>query len=153
MVDTAANRVTLPDSKTGPQERNIPPEASAFLAGIWPADGGYFFPGRRIGHPLVDVDKTLAMVLGRAGIAGRFTLHTIRHSWAETALANDVNPRVLQSLLGHKSLRSTLVYSHVRDRVVRQGAATVGGAVARALGMADPAAAQEEGSATLDDSG
>lgn len=151
MLNVSSLTVSLPDSKTGGQDRQISAEAVAFLQSIWPPAGGYFFPGRRIGRPLRNIDKTVNKVAIRAGIADRVTLHSLRHSFAETAIAHNVNLRVLQSLLGHKSLKATMVYSHVRDRMVAKGAATVGGAVARAMGLAS--AEPEPGPATLHDKG
>jgi len=49
----------------------------------------------------------------RAGIAKHATVHTLRHSFATHLLMNGVNIREIQELLGHKSVETTMIYTHV----------------------------------------
>jgi site-specific recombinase XerD len=39
--------------------------------------------------------------------------HTLRHSFATQMLASGCNVRLLQSMLGHHSIKTTMVYSHI----------------------------------------
>jgi len=48
-----------------------------------------------------------------AGITKKVTIHTLRHSFATHLMERGVSIRVIQRLLGHKSLRSTEIYTHV----------------------------------------
>lgn len=51
----------------------------------------------------------------RAGIDKRVTPHTLRHSFATNFLKNNGNIRYLSTMLGHASLDTTMMYTHVVD--------------------------------------
>jgi site-specific recombinase XerD len=55
-----------------------------------------------------------------AGIEKRVTPHTLRHSFATHQLELGIELRVIQQLLGHASIRSTGIYTHVNSDVVRR---------------------------------
>ena len=75
----------------------------------------YLFPGRDDERP---IDPTVLHAACRsavkaAGLTKRVTLHTLRHSFATHLLEQNIDIRVIQVLLGHRSLRTTAVYTHV----------------------------------------
>lgn len=59
-------------------------------------------------------------VADRSGINKKITPHILRHSFATNLLRNNTNMRHVQVLLGHESLQTTQMYSHVVDTELQE---------------------------------
>ncbi|MBF2079575.1 MAG: tyrosine-type recombinase/integrase [Synechococcales cyanobacterium T60_A2020_003] len=50
------------------------------------------------------------------GISKRVSCHTFRHSFATHLLQNGYDIRTVRELLGHKDVKTTMIYTHVLNR-------------------------------------
>lgn len=82
---------------------------------------GYFFVNN-CGRPLNDqsVRNMIKKYAGRAGIMQHITPHMFRHTFATLLLDANVNLRCIQELLGHSSVSTTEIYTHVSAAKQRQ---------------------------------
>jgi site-specific recombinase XerD len=60
------------------------------------------------------LNRTFKLAAQAAGIRGA-TPHSLRHSYATRLLENGVDVRVVQILLGHSSIASTIIYTHLTE--------------------------------------
>ncbi|HEV7810993.1 MAG TPA: tyrosine recombinase, partial [Candidatus Limnocylindrales bacterium] len=91
------------------------------LAHVAPPRGGPLFLGNR-GRRLAR-QQAFALVRAtamRAGLSDRVSPHTLRHSFATHLLEGGADLRVVQELLGHASISTTQLYTHVTGERVRE---------------------------------
>jgi integrase/recombinase XerD len=87
---------------------------------VAPVRGGPLFlgdRGRRLARQQAWAAVTAAA--GRAGLGGRVSPHTLRHSFATHLLEGGADLRVVQELLGHASISTTQLYTHLTGERIR----------------------------------
>lgn len=101
----------------------LSPTLLAMLRHYWWAARpvSYLFPGRCLDRPISvsSVQRACRAAQEKAGIEKTVTPHTLRHSFATHLLESGTDIRVLQSLLGHSSIRTTAIYTHVSTKLIR----------------------------------
>jgi site-specific recombinase XerD len=61
----------------------------------------------------ININRAIKKAVELCGIYKRVTSHTLRHSYATHLLQNGTYIRSIQELLGHKSIETTMIYTHV----------------------------------------
>ncbi len=62
------------------------------------------------------IQKAVARAVNQASLKKRATCHTFRHSFATHLLETGYDIRAIQELLGHKDVKTTMIYAHVLNR-------------------------------------
>lgn len=122
-IDAARGVIHVRHGKGG-RERlvQLDPRLLIMLRAYWkemrPAPPHLF--GTRDGKPWHQEQPRTALRRARlrAGIDKKITPHVLRHSFATHMLERGTDIRVLQVLLGHASIRSTVRYAHVSTKLI-----------------------------------
>lgn len=65
-----------------------------------------------------NVNKELIVIARLAGLTKKVSFHTARHTNATLLIYNGVNITTVQKLLGHKSVKTTQIYTNVMDMTI-----------------------------------
>ena len=88
---------------------------------IKPGEEDYVFLNRRGAH----LTRTMILIMIKrlaevAGIHKTVSPHTLRHSFATALLEGGADLRVIQAMLGHESISTTEIYTHIDTHTLRQ---------------------------------
>ena len=80
----------------------------------------YVFDSNRGGHLTAkSVQLILQHAVQNANISKQVHVHTLRHSYATHPLEQGTDLRIIQRLLGHSSVRTTEIYAHVSNKLIK----------------------------------
>lgn len=65
-----------------------------------------------------NANKELIIIARLSGLSKKISFHTARHTNATLLIYNGVNITTVQKLLGHKSVKTTQVYTNIMDRTI-----------------------------------
>lgn len=82
--------------------------------------GLYLFPGKNKNRPISSqtVQQAVKQAATECGIQKKVTPHSLRHAFATHLLESGTDIRTIQVLLGHRSIRTTTLYTQVSQRHV-----------------------------------
>lgn len=107
ITDTAAEHVLA--YLNHPERPRVEKDGKAIFLNRW---------GKRLSTR--SVDRNFAAYLKASGLSERITPHTIRHTIATHWLENGMDLKTIQLLLGHTSLATTTIYTHVSPKLKRE---------------------------------
>ena len=80
----------------------------------------YVFDSARGGHLTTkSIQLIVQQAAKKAKISKNIHVHTLRHSYATHLLENGTDIRIIQRLLGHSSVRTTEIYTHISSQLIR----------------------------------
>lgn len=94
---------------------------------LFPARGqrGILLPGAKRPMGRRSMQRAFQAALKECGIQKPATVHTLRHSWATHLLEAGVSLRFIQVWLGHRSLSTTAIYTHLTRNTEVQATETI----------------------------
>lgn len=117
--DSTGYYLTFTQQKTKGVENHYISKQAYDLLGNFKNDDSQVFEGLKYS---AYANKHLAQWIGAAGITKNITFHSFRHTYATLQLDNGTDIYTVSKLLGHKSIKTTQIYTKVLDDRKREAA-------------------------------
>jgi len=120
-IDEERQLVRIQNGK-GAKDRYVPlPESSRLLLQTYcqkQQPSSWLFPGRKNAEPIdhSSLQRAFRLALRQSGVQKEASVHTLRHSYATRLLESGVDLRTIQMLLGHNSIVTTTIYTHLTEK-------------------------------------
>src|SRR5215831_9119799 len=124
-IDSKRMIIRVEQGKGG-KDRNVmlSPSLLDLLRAWWKAarPQGWLFPGRDPAQPTTtrQLNRACHAAAQMAAVSKRISLHTLRHSFATHLLEQNTDVRVIQVLLGHANLETTVLYTQVATKMISE---------------------------------
>lgn len=136
-VDFEHSCLRLPDSKTGAKVVPLGAPALELLASLPRVENNpHVLPGEKADGHFVGLQKAWERMRKRAGLDD-VRVHDFRHSFASVAVAGGESLYLVGKVLGHRQVRTTERYAHMRDDPLRAVADRTAGHIAAAMNGGD----------------
>jgi site-specific recombinase XerD len=132
VADVDSQRMVLRVRGKGNKDRQVPLAQRTLeeLRALWKLHRSqpWLFPGRLQPHAAVgegpvnrdNLRTAFHAALQQSGVTKTATVHSLRHAYATHLLEAGVQLRLIQEILGHKSPRTTAIYTHLTAEVRAQ---------------------------------
>ncbi len=124
-IDSLRNQIVVRHGSKGGKERCVmlSPLLLACLREYWRLERpgkDWLFPGATPGKPIEPetLRKVCHQAVEKANLKKKVTVRSLRHAFATHLLESGANIRLVQVLMGHASLSSTALYTHISQALI-----------------------------------
>ncbi len=91
-----------------------------FRSSLYPATKALFVSNKRTRYDTSSIERIVRELSREAGIGKKVTPHVLRHTFATTLMRNGGDIRFIQELLGHASVATTQIYTHIDESTLKE---------------------------------